>query len=121
MLRMVSNVDLRKVCNTVIATIVEHIPAKGELTVQRCETARLVEHWGLLINQIGGVGLAETVEILQYHWVNNFSATTMFTVSGFNFVSITLTLPEMAQIYVTNVTVNDILQKSREETRIAAA
>ncbi|EKM61745.1 uncharacterized protein PHACADRAFT_190932 [Phanerochaete carnosa HHB-10118-sp] len=108
MLRMVSNVNLCKVCNTVIAMIVEHILAKGKLTVQKCET-------------IGGVNLAETVEILQYHWVNDFGATTMFTVSGFNFVFIMLTLPEMVQIYVTNVTVNDVPQKSREETRIAAA
>ncbi|EKM55374.1 uncharacterized protein PHACADRAFT_120708 [Phanerochaete carnosa HHB-10118-sp] len=66
-LRMASNVDLRKVREAVVAAIVERIPAEGELAVQRRETVRLVERWGPLINQIGGVDPVETVEILQYH------------------------------------------------------
>ena len=67
-LRMASNVPLRRVREAVVAGIVELIPIVGESAPQqRKEIARVVNRWGPLINNIGGVDAVETVTVLQVH------------------------------------------------------
>lgn len=63
---MASNVDLRRVREAVVASIVERIPVvQSEPAVQRREIASLVARWGPLINKIGGIDPVETIEVLQ--------------------------------------------------------
>lgn len=65
-LRMASNVPLVRVREAVVGAIVERITiVEGGGALQRKEIASVVERWGALINQIGGVDAVETVSVLQ--------------------------------------------------------
>jgi translation initiation factor eIF-2B subunit epsilon len=65
-LRMASNVPLIRVREAVVGAIVERITiVEGGGAPQRKEIASVVERWGSLINQIGGVDAVETVSVLQ--------------------------------------------------------
>lgn len=64
-LRMASNVQLRRVREAVVASIVERIPIVDGAGPQRTEIKQWVDRWGDLINLIGGIDGVETVTILQ--------------------------------------------------------
>lgn len=64
-LRMASNVPLVLVRQAVVSGIVEQIQLVEGAGVQKHEISRVVERWGELINQIGGVNPVETISALQ--------------------------------------------------------
>lgn len=65
-LRMASNVPLVRVREAVVGAIVERITiVEGGAVPQRKEIANVIERWGSLINQIGGVDAVETICVLQ--------------------------------------------------------
>lgn len=67
-LRMASNVPLARVREGIIAALVGRIrvvnPEEGPAK-QNAEVEKVVERWGELINEIGGVDGVETISILQ--------------------------------------------------------
>lgn len=81
-LRMASNVDLKRVRESVVAAIVEKIQVvQGDATAQRKEIVSIVQRWGPLIDKIGGVDPVETVEVLQvccYFCAHEYSSTNHF-------------------------------------------
>ncbi|KIY50957.1 nucleotide-diphospho-sugar transferase, partial [Fistulina hepatica ATCC 64428] len=71
-LRMAANVSNARVREAVVSGIVDQIPlVSGGHTAQRLEIAKVVNRWGQLINQIGGVEPVETVAALQEHCSNH--------------------------------------------------
>jgi translation initiation factor eIF-2B subunit epsilon len=65
-LRMASNVPIARVREAVVEGIVDRIPiVEGDTAQQRKEIAAMIDRWGSLITQIGGVDEVETIVTLQ--------------------------------------------------------
>lgn len=75
-LRMASNVDLRRVRESVIGALVERIQVvTADPAAQRTEITKVIGRWGALIDKIGGVDAVETCEVLQVRGAMLLSAT----------------------------------------------